>query len=277
MNVGGWRYDLDFEQERWQRLQAALADEAPVLAMRGSYEEVAIDPRGFLKVENQGQVGACQGHSISSAVEWCYAIATGGDKIQLSRAYGYYETQRLDGISGDRGSTIEGGIRLAKEFGIPEESLWPYTGRYEPQRPKPIEELRANAAQYKIGKSYKLTTYDSIRTFLGSGQGAVHLGITWNNSVQGGLVNSYSAAGGGGHAIGLYSLSDRKDSAGNPFLWMMNSWGNGWGQSGWAEWSPNAVSQMLRARWSVFIGVSDMPNVKPRELNVEEWKRGLRV
>lgn len=277
MNVGGWRYDLDFEQDRWQRLQAALADESPVLAMRGSYQEVAIDPRGFLKVENQGQVGACQGHSISSAVEWCYAIATGGDKIQLSRAYGYYETQRLDGISGDRGSTIEGGIRLAKEFGIPEESLWPYTGRYEPQRPKPIEELRANAAQYKIGKSYKLTTYDSIRTFLGSGQGAVHLGIMWNSSVQGGLVNSYSAAGGGGHAIGLYSLSERKDSAGNPFLWMMNSWGSSWGQSGWAEWSPNAVSQMLRALGTVFIGVSDMPNVKPRELNVEEWKRGLRI
>ena len=277
MNVGGWRYDLDFEQDRWERLQAALADESPVMAMRGSYEEFAIDPRGFLKVENQGQVGACQGHSISSCVEWCYAIATGGDKIQLSRAYGYYETQRLDGISGDRGSTIEGGIRLATQYGICEESLWPYSGRYEPQRPKPIEDLRTNAAQYKIGKNYKLTSYDAIRTFLGSGQGAVHLGITWNSSVQGGLVNNYSAAGGGGHAIGLYAVSERKDSSGNPYLWMMNSWGSGWGNQGWAEWSPNAVSQMLRAQWSVFIGVSDMPNVKPRKLSVDEWQRGLRV
>jgi hypothetical protein len=95
-----------------------LSSDEPVLAMRGSYEEVSIDPRQFMKVENQGSVGSCQGHSISSCVEWCYAIATGGEKLQLSRAYGYYETQRLDGITGDRGSTIEGGVKLATQYGI---------------------------------------------------------------------------------------------------------------------------------------------------------------
>jgi hypothetical protein len=276
-HVGGWLYDLDHEPERWQRLQAMLSSDEPVLAMRGSYEEVSIDPRQFMKVENQGSVGSCQGHSISSCVEWCYAIATGGEKLQLSRAYGYYETQRLDGITGDRGSTIEGGVKLATQYGICREELWPYSGRYEPTRPRPIEELRADAAQYKIGKTYSLKSYDAIRTFLGSGQGAVHLGITWNSSVDSGSVNSYSGAGGGGHAIGLYALSTKKDSSGRPWLWMMNSWGGSWGQSGWSEWSPNAVSQMMAARWSVFIGVSDMPNLTPRKFTVEEWKRGLRV
>jgi C1A family cysteine protease len=254
-----------------------LAPEEPVMAMRGHYEEIAIDPRKFMKVENQGRVGSCQGQSISSCVEWCYAIATGGEKIQLSRAYGYYETQRIDGISGDNGSTIQSGIKLATEYGICREELWTYSGQYDPRRPKPIEELRADAANYKIGKTYRLTTYESIRTFLGSGQGAVSLGITWNSSVDAGIVNNYSGAQGGGHAISLYTISERKDSSGRPFLWMMNSWGTQWGQSGWSEWSPSAVEQMLRGRWSVFVGVSDMPNVKPRELNTEEWKRGLRV
>ncbi len=201
----------------------------------------------------------------------------GGETQQLSRAYGYYETQRLDGISGDRGSTIEGGIRLATEFGIPEESLWPYSGRYEPTRPRPIEELRTNAAKYKIGKSYRLRTYDAIRTFIGSGQGAVHLGITWNSSVDSAVVNNYSGAQGGGHAISLYALSDRKDSQGRPFIWMMNSWGTGWGNKGWAEWSSNAISQMMTARWSVFVGVSDLPNVKPRPFTLEDAKKALRI
>lgn len=271
-HVGGWRIDL----EKFDVL-AALPDEQPVLAMRGSYNEVSVDPRSVLRVENQGSVGSCQGHSISSACEWCYIIATQDSKLQLSRAYGYYETQRLDGISGDRGSTIEGGIRLATEFGICREELWPYSGRYEPTRPRPIEELRKDAATYKIGKSYKLTSYDGIRTFLGSGQGAVHLGITWNSSVDGALINNYSGASGGGHAIGLYSLSDRKDSQGRPFCWMMNSWGKNWGNGGWAEWSPNAISQMLASRWAVFIGVSDMPNVKPREFSLDDLKKSLRI
>lgn len=275
--LGGWRYDIEHEPANWSRLIAMLATEEPVLAMRGEYQEVSIDPRKFMKLENQGQVGSCQGHSISSCVEWCYAIATGGEKIQLSRAYGYYETQRIDGLSGDKGSTIQGGIKLATEFGICEESLWPYANRYDNRRPKPIEELRANAAQYKIGKSYRLTSYDAIRTFLGSGQGAVSLGITWNSSVDSGVVNNYSGASGGGHAIGLYSLSERKDEQGRPWLWMMNSWGDKWGQNGWAEWSPNAVEQMTKGRWSVFVGVSDMPAVKPRSLDVSEWQRGLRV
>ena len=276
-HIGGWRIDLEYQSDRWQQFQSALANDIPVLAMRGTYRELAIDPRQFMRLENQGSVGSCQGHSISSCVEWCYAIATGGEKIQLSRAFGYYETQRIDGISGDKGSTIQGGIKLATEYGIPEESLWPYSGRYDPRRPQPIEELRQNAEKYKIGKSYNLKSYDAIRTFLGSGQGAVHLGITWNNSVSKPLVETYNGASGGGHAIGLYSLSDRKDSSENPYVWMMNSWGTGWGNQGWAEWSPRAINQMMQARWSVFVGVSDMPNVKPRELDVEQWQRGLRV
>lgn len=271
-HTGGWRIDL----EKFDVL-AALPSEEAVLAMRGTYNEVSVDPRSVLRVENQGSVGSCQGHSISSSCEWCYVIATQNEELQLSRAYGYYETQRLDGISGDRGSTIEGGIRLATEFGICREELWKYSGKYDPARPLPIEELRKDASVYKIGASRKLTSYDGIRTFLGSGQGAVHLGITWNSSVDSAVVNNYSGAQGGGHAIGLYSLSDRKDSQGRPFAWMMNSWGANWGNSGWSEWSPVAIEQMLKSRWAVFIGVSDMPNVKPREFSLSDLKKSLRI
>jgi hypothetical protein len=270
--VGYWLY----EQEDQEYLDS-LPSEAPVLAMRGTYNEIAFDPRKVMKVENQGSVGSCQGHSISSVAELCYYIATGDLTRQLSRAYGYYETQRIDGISGDRGSTIEGGVKLATQYGICREELWPYSGRYEPTRPRPIEELRADAAQYKIGKTYSLKSYDAIRTFLGSGQGAVHLGITWNSSVDSGSVNSYSGAGGGGHAIGLYALSTKKDSSGRPWLWMMNSWGANWGNGGWSEWSPAAIDQMLRHRYTACFGLSDMPNVKPRELDLKQWQEGLRV
>jgi hypothetical protein len=89
----------------------SLPGESNVLAMRGTYSEVKVDPRSVMKIENQGSVGSCQGHALSSCVELCYYIATGDLTRQLSRAYAYYETQRIDNISGDRGSTISGGIK----------------------------------------------------------------------------------------------------------------------------------------------------------------------
>jgi hypothetical protein len=270
--VGYWLHDQED-----QSFLSSLPGESAVLAMRGTYSEVKIDPRAVMKIENQGSVGSCQGHALSSCVELCYYIATGDLTRQLSRAFGYYETQRIDGINGDRGSTISGGIKLATTLGIPREDLWKYSGRYENRRPSNWNEIVEDAKLHQIGQSYRMTSYDGVRTFLGSGQGGISIGISWSGEVDRPIVNSFSGAGGGGHAIALLGLSERLDSSGRPFVWMLNSWGLNWGNKGWAEWAPNAVEQMLRHRYTACFGLSDMPNVKPRELNVSEWQKGLRV
>jgi hypothetical protein len=270
--VGGW---LQAEEDR--DFLDALPGENVVLAMRGTYSEVKIDPRQVMKIENQGSVGSCQGHALSSCVELCYYIATGDLTRQLSRAMGYYETQRIDGITSDRGSTISGGIKLATTKGICREELWKYSGRYDSRRPSNWAEIEADAAQHKVGQSYRMASYDGVRTFLGSGQGGISIGISWGGEVDRPIVNSFSGAGGGGHAIALLGLSERTDSSGRPFVWMLNSWGPNWGNGGWAEWAPSAVDQMLRHRFTACFGISDMPNVKPRELNVQEWQKGLMV
>lgn len=268
--IGGWLID----EEDLEYL-ASLPDDTPVLAMRG-YKEVTVDPRDVLKIENQSSQGACQGHAISSVCEWCYILATGNPDLQLSRAMGYYETQRIDGINGDRGSTISGGVKLATNTGICEETLWPYPSRYDNDRPNAWNDVVANASQYKIQSSYRLKSYDAIRTFLGSGQGGVSIGISWGNSMSKSVVDSFKA-GGGGHAIGLFSLSDRKDANGSPWVWMMNSWGSNWGNRGWSEWSPRAVDQMMVHRFTVAIGLSDMPGVAPREFDLDDWKKELKI
>jgi C1A family cysteine protease len=270
--VGFWLHDQED-----QSFLNSLPGESAVLAMRGTYSEVKIDPRAVMKIENQGSVGSCQGHALSSCVELCYYVATGDLTRQLSRAFGYYETQRIDGINGDRGSTISGGIKLATTLGIPREELWKYSGRYENRRPSNWNEIVEDAKQHQIGQSYRMQSYDGVRTFLGSGQGGISIGISWGGEVDRPIVNSFSGAGGGGHAIALLGLSERLDSSGRPFVWMLNSWGANWGNKGWAEWAPNAIEQMLRHRFTACFGLSDLPNVKPRELNVSEWQKGLRV
>ena len=270
--TGYWLRD----DEDWDYIDL-LPSDAAVLAMRGTYDEVRVDVRKVMRVENQGSVGSCQGHSLSTCCELAYYIATGDVSRQLSRSYGYYETQRIDRISGDRGSTISGGIKLATQRGIPEESLWKYSGRYDPARPANWSEVEQNAATHKIGQAYRMTSYDGIRTFLGSGQGWISIGISWGREMNSALVNSFSGSGGGGHAIALLGLSERTDNSGRPFVHMLNSWCASWGNRGWAEWSPAAIEQMMRHRFTAAFGLSDMPNVKPRKFSLDDWQRGLRV
>lgn len=270
--LNGWRIDL----ENFDAL-FALGGEDEVMSLCGSYQEVAFDPRELLVVENQGSMGSCQGNSISSGCEWLYILATGKTDVQLSRAYGYYRSQMKDGLLGrDVGSTIVSGIWVATQLGIPLESEWKYSDRYNPKPPKPWEVMDTLGSNFKIGKSIRLTTYDAIRTFLGAGIGMVHLGIPWNSSVDRAVVDSFNPNGGGGHSIGLYSLSDRKDRHGLPYVWMQNSWSTRWGNEGWAEWSPDAITQMLQARFSVFVGISEMPNVKPREWKLDDIKKKVK-
>lgn len=243
------------------------------------YEEVRLDPRKLVKVENQKNQGACAGHSLSSILEWCWTIATGGEVKQLSRAMGYYEAQRLSNIRGDNGSTISAGVKLAMATGLCEEPLWPYPASYNPARPANYEAVLENAGKHKIKSATPIRTYDEYRTFVGSGRGGVHNGIAWGNGMSRAVVETF-APGGGGHAIAGLCLSERVDSQDRPYIWIINSWDLSFGSRehpGWQEWSPRAIEQMLSHQWTEMVGLSDMEVPRPRKLSVAEWKERLRT
>jgi hypothetical protein len=255
---------------------AGLPNESPVLAMRGTYTEVRLDPRVLIPVENQKALGSCAGHSLSSILEWCYCIGTAGQTIQLSRAMAYFATQEIDGIRGDSGSTVSGGAKLATTKGVCREVLWPYPTRYDARWPQDRDAVLADAAKHKVETVTRITSYEGFRTFLGAGLGGIHTGISWGNSMNKAVVETFSA-GGGGHSICGLCLSERLDSKGEPYCWIQNSWSESFGNKGWQEWSPTAIRQMLRHPHTAFIGLSDMKGLAPRELNVAQWQEGLRV
>lgn len=256
-----WRSDL----ERWDDI-AALADDAEVLALVGSYEELPFDPRAVLRCENQGPVGSCRGFSGSTGSEWIRTLATREIGVQLSPAWMYYMAQAEDRITGDRGSTIMGGVKVLQERGICRNDLWPYKPRYDNTRPSNWQEVLEDAAKHKIGRANRITSYDGVRAWLGSGQGYVDCGIPWSSAFAKPVVERFGG-GNGGHAIALIYLSERKDSQGRPFVWMFNSHGERSGVNGWSEWSPDFIEAAIRSRSGVFVGLSDMPNVKPREVD----------
>lgn len=245
-----------------------------ILQLVGHYQEQTLDPRQLIRVENQRNMGSCAGHSLSSNLEWIYCLATQGQIVQLSRMAGYILAQDEDGIRSDSGSTIAGGVKVALDKGLPEEKLWPYPPAYT--RQKPANNWQENAKKYRIARAVKITSFEQWQTWLGSGQGGIHTGISWGPAMNRAVVETFTP-GGGGHSVAALCLSERKNAAGEHYSWIPNSWSESFGVKGWQEWSPTAIRQMLQHRFTVFVGLSDMPNVKPREFTLEDAKKALRI
>lgn len=221
--------------------------------------KIEIHKGSWHKIENQANQGACAGHSLSSCLETCYYWET-GSTIQLSRACGYYETQRIDGIRGDRGSTIMGGIRLATGDGLMSEADWPYPRSYDPRRPSNFD----TGPRWKIRGYKPIRSYEEGTEFLAEGvdgmRGAIHIGINWASQIdqqvsRNGRIEQFTQSGGGGHSVHfpVYDLSvldGRK-----PYWKLFNSWSKEWGKNGIADTSPRAIDQMIAGRMNVFVAV----------------------
>jgi C1A family cysteine protease len=254
-----------------------------VFASDGEMPE-RVDPRrsklaseGFLKVEDQLQIGACQGNALTENGEYCHAVSN-GEVIQLSRMYAYIRSQKFDGIAGDRGSTLSGGTKVAKE-GICLESDAPYPRSY-PGSSFITNEMTSKAV-YKLRSHVDLKTCDDIKRFIGSGAGIVQIGTAWGSSFQPdshGCIRRFAAAG-GGHSVTLCGYlpdSDVGQQSGRGY-WVLlkNSWGTRWGVGGYAYFSPSAVDAMLQHNWTVAIGRSDMESPRPRKIPIDFTKQSL--
>jgi len=273
-------YPIELENRDALRSSATEA----VLLMLGEVPQ-RMDPRssalgsqGFLQVEDQGQIGSCQGQSLSCCGEFAHTFAT-GEVIQISRMYAYIASQMENNIRADNGSTLEGGTRAFKK-GFPLESVAPYQNRYPGWGY--ITQAMRDKAIYKLNSHTEMKSAEQVKQFIGSGVGIVQLGITWGNEMtpdSQGCIRSFSGRGGGGHAIvfcGYVPDSDVgvKSSAGW-WLLLKNSWSKRWGKSGYAYVDPRACDQMIRHQWTSMYGRSDMDSPRPRPIKFEFTKQSI--
>lgn len=227
-----------------------------------------IDPRPWHRIENQGAMGSCQGHALSSVCEMAYHIAT-NEVLQFSPLFAYYATQKIDGLlGGDSGSTIAGGMECSKKFGACPLDVMPYPNpvRYTGVIP---DAAYSAATSFKIRLHAVCRNYDDVFSFLASGQGGVEIGIRWGAAMtpNGDGVIEQFRPGSGGHAVCFLGYSRRVDGQGHNYLWLANSWSEQWGDRGWAEVAPLAVEQMARHPETVMIGLSDLSTPAPRRID----------
>lgn len=133
------------------------------------------------RTENQGSIGSCQGHGLSSVLERLAFVR--GVKVQLSEIFAYLATQKVDGLLGsDDGSTISGGGKIALKVGCPREELTGYPRQYPgtSARSKILSPENYTAAKEFIAKSlWKVSAdLDENYNFIGGG-GGISFGIVW--------------------------------------------------------------------------------------------------
>ena len=211
------------------------------------------------RTENQGSIGSCQGHGLSSCLERLAFVKK--IKVQLSEIFAYLATQKIDGLLGrDDGSTISGGAKLATSVGCPKEELTGYPSSYPGQRDRAkilsVENYGA-AKEFKALSIWRASeNHDESLDFIGGG-GAFSFGITWYSGLipKDRIVRKFNPSGQrvlGGHAMcGLGYDKDGNIRAANshadgPYLI-----------------TPEAWLQMIRHRNSAVIGLMGNKEATP--------------
>ena len=216
----------------------------------------SVDWRSYCSpIENQGSIGSCTAHAGAGMIEY-YERRAFGRHIDASRLFLYKVTRNLLGWTGDTGAYLRTTMGAITIFGVPPESYYPYnTAQYDNE---PSAFLYAFAQSFQAISYYRLdpagVSRDAllarIKTNLAAGLPSM-FGFTVYNSIrQAGSSGEIpfpvaSEAVLGGHAIMAVGYDDAKKIK-NPSpagiettgaLLIRNSWGTGWGQSGYG-WMP---------------------------------------
>lgn len=263
--------------------------------MRGPDEYQESNVYEWWHVRNQKTKGSCRGHSLAANGRFAHVLQAGeidldGDGVSneanlqddFSPDFAYYECQRQDGIRGDNGATIKGGIPVGLN-GLAREVDLPYTTDYAPQRV--TAEIREKAKQFKFGRYSEITSPSMGMDWLGAGQGGLDWGTVWPLPfVKGCLVKGMSkAAVGGGHATAplgmirgetLMRLVPTLKGEVRSDEWVLTVANS---HSEHAQWrgfffvTAEGLADILAHRWTTAIGWSDLNVPRKRKFDFRKF------
>ena len=253
------KYGLGRVIDETARVELIVTASPFELEMFGTFKApLEIDHRGWLKVENQRNMGSCSGHAIAYIQAVLNYLKT-KSIIQLSRMFGYLAGQQMDGLLGqDNGATITGSVKGAMQLGCCLETTFPYPDRYTQTIPQAAKD---EAIGHLIQKHAIMRNYADCFAWLATGTGAIEIGIMWTASLadnKTGVIDQQTGSTYGGHALAVVGFSTRTDSQGRKYLWMINSHDVTWGKNGWAEVAPALFDKWCRDGQSEVIGVTDL-------------------
>jgi len=188
----------------------------------------------ILRVKDQGQLGSCVAHGVTSAFEALQVARTGTDFVACRKEV--YQNARIIGgyYPGDNGATIRAGIQATLKYGVAHEALWPYQPTADFDNPIPFA-VSADATKSETTNSYLLDGTSSaqkianIRHCLGVTKLPVVFGTpVWQQFEtvgSSGVVSMPPARQQeiGGHCMMLFGYTP------NHYCKVLNSWDVTWG------------------------------------------------
>jgi len=259
----GWRRDLpdvqDFTIET-PSVKVVLAK-----AVTPSVSPAAVDLRQWCSpIEDQGDLGACTAHAAVGLMEYFERRAF-GKHIDASRLFVYKVTRDLMGVKGDTGAELRNAMQALATFGAPPEKYWPYHPADFEKEPSAF--CYQFAADFKSIQYFRLdpagtppaAALQKVRETLAAGLPSM-FGFTVYSSIPAlGPGNGNIPFPGrsdrqeGGHAIMAVGYDDhRVIGSDTGALLIRNSWGTGWGASGYG-WLPYryVLSGLATDFWSL--------------------------
>ncbi|NOT67253.1 MAG: cysteine protease [Methylophilaceae bacterium] len=260
----GWQRDLpdirDLDEDSNQ-ISSILKKSQPLKAAVKALP-LSVDLRAWCSpIEDQGNLGSCTAHAAVGMYEY-YERRAYGKHLDASRLFVYKVTRNLEGWVGDTGAYLRDTMKALVLFGLPPEKYWPYDiSKFDIE---PTAFLYSFAESYKALSYYRLdptgaTTTNvlkAIKTNLAAGLPSM-FGFTVYSSIpsagDGKGEIPFPVKGDkvlGGHAILAVGFDDKKKiGSSTGAILIRNSWGTGWGVSGYG-WLPyDYVLKGLAVDW----------------------------
>lgn len=180
----------------------------------------------MVRVKNQGSVGSCVAHALSSTIEYFNSIQN-DDTTEMS--VGYIYGNRTGSLYKKEGMIIRDAISNVCKYGDVSHSDFPYH-REVPEAINKFEELKDSLYERgypnRFTSYYKLKNIDDIKASL-MNNGPVIMSMKWYKdiTVKSGVLTTNKGKYNGNHCMVIYGWNDKG--------WkILNSWGIFWGNGG---------------------------------------------
>jgi len=206
----------------------------------------------FTVIKNQGSIGSCAGFASCASAEYLRNKDTIKSKskeslFDLSELFVYYNARKLQGWENqDSGSYLRDICKTLMDDGIALEEVYPYDPAKVFEKPSWMAYFCARALRIK--SYYRVMDINGMKQALSRGMPII-IGITvYNNffNYKEGIYKTNTGQQSGGHAITVVGYDDDKGA----FL-IRNSWGIGWGESGYVWYDYNTLMSNLMDAWVI--------------------------